>query len=148
MSETSHIIINKQMTINAPAAKVWKILTEPALMKDWVSDSDIDVFVDGQAGGSILFKGSLHGMDYEDRGRILAFDPEQKFQYSHLSKISELPDIPENYSVVTFLLNSRGATTEVTLRQENFVTWTIFKHWEFYWNTTLKLIKDLCEKNG
>src|ERR1044072_6400243 len=119
MSGTS-FIIDKWFTIHAPASRIWKILTEPELMKSWISDSDIEVFSERKAGGRLLFKGSLHGLNYEDKGQILIFEPEKKLQYTHLSKISWLPDIKENYSVITFSLHAQSDTTRVTLHQENF----------------------------
>jgi hypothetical protein len=38
---------------------------------------------------------------YEDKGKILRFEPRKSLQYSHFSPLSGLHDNPENYHIVT-----------------------------------------------
>lgn len=137
--------IKRSVLIKAGNQVVWNVLTDPALMKEWLSDSDLEIYSERKEGGHLLFKGDLHGVDYEDKGTLLIFDPGRVLRYTHLSKISNLPDLPENYSVITFYLESSSEGTHLRLEQTNFVTESIFKHWEFYWNVTLGLIKQVCE---
>lgn len=137
--------IERSLHIAASPEKVWEVLTDPEQMKTWVTDSELAVFSERKTGGRLQFKGDLHGIDYEDNGTILIFEIGRLLRYTHLSKISELPDVPENYSMITFTLTPEGSGTALKLQQDNFVTFAIFKHWEFYWSATLMLIKRICE---
>jgi uncharacterized protein YndB with AHSA1/START domain len=98
-------IITKSISINAVVSKVWEVLTNPEIMKDWMFDSEIEVISDWKIGSPILFRGKFHGKKFEDKGKILAFEPEKVFSYSYLSWISRLPDSPENYTIIEFQLS-------------------------------------------
>jgi hypothetical protein len=57
---------------------------------------------------------------FEDRGTILSIFPERLLKYSHWSEASGLPDLPENRTHITFLLDSRDGLTTLTVRHEDF----------------------------
>lgn len=139
-------VINMTTCINAPASKVWAMLTSPALMKLWIFETEVEVISDWRPGSPVIFRGDFHGLQYEDKGMILAFDPEKTFRYSYLSQISKLPDEPENYSIIAFNLTTKGAQTILSLTQRNFVTDTIYRHFYFYWLVTLDIMKKLLEQ--
>jgi len=134
------------VNINAPVLKVWSALTNPALIKLWMSDSAINVISDWQVGSSIIFRGDLHWTSFENRGTIRQFDPEKVFQYSYWSSLSNLPDIPENYTEVRFVLTPTEDSTTVRLTLTNFPDEIIYKHVNFYWSVTLNILKKLCEQ--
>lgn len=138
-------IINKTISINAPVSKVWKALTNPEIMKLWISDSEINVLSEWKAGSSIIFRGDLHGAYFENKGVILKLVPEKIFEYSYLSNISNLPDSPENYSVVRFELAAENDQTILSFTQTNFIAYTSYEHSNFYWNSALQVIKRLVE---
>ena len=97
-------IVNKTVNINAPTSKVWDALTNPELMKKWMSETEIHIITDWKVGNPIIIRGNLHGINFENNGKVLRFEPEKILQYSHLSSLSRLPDKPENHSVLDFRL--------------------------------------------
>src|SRR6266498_4554712 len=90
-------IFNKTISINAPISKVWDTLITPELMKKWMSETEINIITDWNIGSPILIGGHLHGIKFENKGKVLQFEPEKILQYSHLSSLSRLPDKSENY---------------------------------------------------
>ena len=138
--------INKSITINAPAQKVWAILTTPELIKKWqTDDGGYEVISDFKVGSPIRFEGKHLGVFYKDKGVVLKFEPEKVFQYSYWNEISHLPDIPENYVVIEFKLHPEKGATLLELTVSNCPEGTIYAHWNFYWSTTLHVIKRLVE---
>lgn len=140
--------INKTIDINAAVSKVWDALTNPELIKLWMSDSEISAISDWQVGAPIIFKGNLHWTNFENRGIIQQFEPEKVFHYNYLSSLSELPDIPENYTSVCFVLTPMENKTTILLTLSNFPNEIIYKHVNFYWNVTLNILKKLCEEQS
>lgn len=136
------MLIEKTVHITAPPEEVWRALTEPERMKQWMGEPEmqLEIYTDWQVGSEIVIKG-FHHVLFENKGYILHFEPSVKLAYSQLNSLSHLPDTPENYSILEFTLHPRDAGTVLTLRITNFPTLVIFKHLEFYWQTTLEIIK-------
>jgi uncharacterized protein YndB with AHSA1/START domain len=141
--------IERTVLINVPASSVWKTLTEPALMKQWMGDPDmeIDIQTNWLVNGPIVISG-FHHLTFENKGTVLQFEPAQALKYNFLSSLSRLPDIPENYTTIGFTLSPADNQTALTLLITNFPTETIYRHLDFYWRTTIELIKQLVEKNA
>ncbi len=131
------------ITINDSPAKVWQILTNPKTMPQWLGEPDMEIEVQTtlQVGRPITIKG-FHHVRFENKGIVLIFDKERKLSFTHLSSVSNLPDIPENYSTLIFTLEPSSTATLLSLTIENFPTESIQKHLEFYWRTTLVTIKN------
>jgi len=139
------MIIAKTLAINASPSKVWSALTDPALMKQWITDAEIDIISTWKTGSPIIYRGDLHGISFENKATILQFEAETIFEYTFWSSLSEQPDRAENYSVITFNLTPSGTHTTLAFTQTGFGTEVIYNHFNFYWNTALHLIKKLCE---
>jgi uncharacterized protein YndB with AHSA1/START domain len=103
--------------IDAPPSEVWRSLTDAARIKEYYLGAD--VATDWRVGSPITFKGEWEGKAYEDKGEILAFEPERKLAYSHWSPMAGKPDAPENYHVIEITLDERDGGTHVALRQSN-----------------------------
>ncbi|WP_276371339.1 SRPBCC domain-containing protein [Chryseolinea sp. H1M3-3] len=133
--------------VNASSFDVWKALTVPALMKLWAAEPELalEIITDWMEGGPIIMKG-FHHIHFENKGRVLKFEPYTILQYNFLSSLSRLPDRPENYTTVTFKLAPLENQTSLTLTLSNFPTETIYKHIDFYWRTTFGIIKNVVEK--
>lgn len=138
--------ITKTVNINASTEKVWNTLTNPELMKLWMSDSEIDIVSEWKVGSSIIISGNLHGIKYENKGTIQQLEQERVFEYSYWSKLSRRPDKPENYSYVKFELTPSANTTILKLTQKGLATEATYNHSNYYWNTVLSLIKKLNER--
>ncbi|MFN8382972.1 MAG: SRPBCC domain-containing protein [Anaerolineales bacterium] len=139
-------IINKIVYINAPASEVWKALTIPDLMKKWMSETDITILTDWMVGSSIQIRGNLSGVNFENKGTVLQFEPENTLRYSHLSSLSRLPDQPESYSIIEFTLSPVEEQTALSVTVSNFPTEVIYKHLAFYWNVTPGILKRKLEE--
>jgi uncharacterized protein YndB with AHSA1/START domain len=135
------------VTINSEPAGVWNTLTDPGQMKEWMGEPEleIEVHTDWKINSPILIKG-FHHIKFVAKGTILQYDKEKVLSYSQLSSISRLADIPENYTILEFVLTPVDKQTRLTISLENFPTETIRKHLEFYWRTTIMTIKTEVEK--
>lgn len=140
-------VFNKAITINAKPADVWAALTQPQLMKKWMSEElDLDIITNWKVGEPITIRGMMYKKPFETYGTVLSFMPEHKLQYTHLSSLSRLPDIPGNYTNMDFTLTPVNDKTTLTPVISNFPTETIYKHLAFYWNVTLEILKKFVEK--
>jgi uncharacterized protein YndB with AHSA1/START domain len=142
-------IVNRTIHINAPPSAVWEALTNPDTWSQWSSPHQTStVTSDYQLGSPITFTGTWDRRKYLDKGVILALDPEKHFSYNMWSKLSRLPDEPENYTLVDFTLTPTPSGTTLTLTHSNFQNYAIYGHANFYWATALHRIKTLLEKTS
>jgi len=139
--------IDKSIAIEAPPATVWKALTDADNMKLWMSEPEMkmEVITDWNVGNSIVIKG-FHHAHFENKGKVLQFEAPALLHYTSLSSLSRLPDLPENYLHIEFRLTPSGNETTLMLTLSNFPTETIAKHIDFYWTTTLGILKVWIEQ--
>lgn len=135
----------KTISINRPIETVWHALTDIERMKQWMSETPIDIITDWKVGAPFIIRGQHYKMKFENKGRVLQFVPNQLIEYNHLSSISRLKDEPKNYTVFRFELAEAENHTILSFRTNNFPTETIYKHLAFYWNVTLEKIKKQAE---
>jgi hypothetical protein len=136
-------VIEKNKQINATVTKVWEILTETSTewngvrietKSEWLPNSDI------------IFSFTWDGKEYADKGKIIRFDKEEAFSYTYWSAFSGLPDQPENYSKIGFLLHPNENSVNLKLTHSDFATETMYEHSDKNWEDTLDSIKIRCEK--
>ena len=138
-------IAKAQTTINASVEKVWDALTNPDMIKKYMFGATVSS--DWKEGSKITWKGEWEGKTYEDKGKILRFDPKKSLQYSHFSPLSGLHDNPENYHIVTIdLLEKDRQTTIVNLTQDNNADEKAKDHSENNWKMMLSSLKKLLEE--
>jgi uncharacterized protein YndB with AHSA1/START domain len=138
-------VVSKTIQINAPVSKVWKALTDPALMKLWMSDFDMEINTNWEVGSPVYVRGDLHGIPFQNKGTVLQFEPGKLMQYTFWSTLSEQEDIPENYSLITIRLSPADNGTILHFTQSNFIAYTTYKHSDFYWDGTLHILKKFVE---
>lgn len=133
--------ILESITIAAPTSTVWESLTHPDLMRAWMGEPamKLEVHADWRIGGTVSIRG-VHTGRFENRGTVLAFEPESRLSYTHLSSVSRLPDEPGNHTVFEFRLTPLGAQTRLDFEAHTFPTDIIFRHLAFYWGGTLDAI--------
>ena len=147
LMSTENLVANASTTIDAPAAKVWDALTNPATIKQYMFGTT--VASDFKKGSPITWKGEWQGKPYEDKGVIQDVDPQRRLQYTHFSPQAGLPDKPENYHTVTIELAEDGTDrTRVTLSQDNNPTEEAREHSEQNWHTMLVVLKAFVEGIG
>jgi hypothetical protein len=114
-------------------------------MKQWMLHDEIEIITDWKVNSSIIIRGNLHGHLFVNTGTVMHFEPLQHLAYTHLSSISELPDVPGSYTTLDFTLEAVDNETKLTITCSNFPTESIYKHLLFYWNGTLGILKKLLE---
>ena len=139
--------IEKTITINASSFVVWHTLTSQELIRQWMGEPEMEVEIvtDWKTGSPMVING-FHHVAFENKGTVLKFDPPHVLAYTSLSSLSRLPDRPENYSVIELRLAPAGEETHLTLLLSNFPTEAIFRHIDFYWTTTLQILKKVTEQ--
>jgi len=112
-----HPLARAEITIDAPAEKLWRALTEPRL------DRPVYVWDEGdhreQPGSPITYDGEWKGKPYRDKGTVLEVAPNRLLRTTHFSPLSGKEDIPENHNVVTYELTPQDGGTAVKVIQEN-----------------------------
>ena len=140
---TTDLIATTETTIDVPLAKVWNALVDPASIKHYMFGAD--VVSDWKKGSPITWKGEWKGQAYEDKGVILAIEPERRLQYTHFSPLSGVPDVPANYHTVTIDLLRDAGGVHVTLSQDNNQTPEAREHSEKNWSMMLTSLKQYLE---
>jgi uncharacterized protein YndB with AHSA1/START domain len=142
---TQELIVVKSVEISASANHVWRLLTEPDKIAQWMAGAHVQS--KWAIGSDITFRGIMPNFNrkYEDHGTVLAVEPGKLLRYSHWSEMSRLPDTPQNRTIVTLLLEGMDDRTRLTVRHENFHYEDEYKHTNFFWNVALYTIKKLLE---
>ena len=138
-------VFSKSIHIHAAVSRVWEVLTTPEFMKKWMFDADLEVITDWKIGNPFVIRGDLHGLPFENTGVVLQFEPERILRYTHLSSVSRLKKVPENFTLIEFQLAPVERETDLTITLSNFPTETIYKHLAYYWTVTLEIIKKMAE---
>jgi uncharacterized protein YndB with AHSA1/START domain len=135
----------KSVMIQAPVAEVWKALTTPSLIKEYLFGTE--TITDWKKGSPIIFQGVWENKPYMDKGVILDIVPEKLIRYSYWSSFSGLEDVPENYSNIRYELSpAQAGSTTFTLTQEGFQTPEARDHSASNWSQLLEGIKSVAEK--
>lgn len=106
-----------QIAIAAPAAQVWDAITNPEKVKQYLYGTTVQT--DWKEGSPISYEGEYNGKAYKDKGKILKIEPNKVLQSTYWSSMGGKEDKPENYNVVTYLLDEQDGKTTVTITQDN-----------------------------
>jgi uncharacterized protein YndB with AHSA1/START domain len=77
-------IATAQCEIGAPPEKVWRALTDPELIKKYMFGSEVKT--DWKPGSPITWTGEFEGRQYQDKGEIIAVEPERLIEVTHFSR--------------------------------------------------------------
>ena len=136
-------IARASIAIDAPKDRVWKALTDPDAIRQYMFGTEVTS--DWRRGAPIVWKGEWKGKAYEDKGVIVTLDPGRRLRYTHFSPLAGLPDVPENYHTVTIDLSGDGERTQVALEQDNNASDEARAHSEENWKAMLEGLKGLVE---
>ena len=131
------------VTINASAPQVWKALTNPDLIKQYLFGTQVET--DWRVGSPITYRGVWEGKSYEDKGKILQIEPNKLLVSTFWSSMGGKPDLPENYQTLRYELTAAGNATRLTIIQDNSVTQQDAEHSEQNWKMVLDGLKKLVE---
>ncbi len=138
------LIVSKSIEINADVAKVWKGLTTPETIKEYLYGTE--TITDWKVGSEVIFQGEYNGQKYRDRGVVLENVTNELLSYSYWSGFSGLEDKPENYSLVTYTLKSiDDKTTLFTWTQKGFANEQGYDHTEQGMKSFLEKLKEVIE---
>lgn len=130
--------------INTSLANVWKVLT----VKEFISEYLFGAVVETtwQVDEPIFFRGEFQGQGYEDKGTILVFEEQEQLQYSYWTSFSNLPDKPENYTIVTYILTSANESqVMLTVTQDHIPDAAQCRYAQDNWQMVLEHIKAIAE---
>ena len=124
------LIVSASIDINASPSKVWEALTNPEIIKKYLFGTE--TITDWEVGNEIIFQGE-YGENkehkYRDKGVIMQNVLNKLLSYSYWSGFSGLEDKPENYSTVTYGLESNDdKRTTFTWTQEGYATEENYQH--------------------
>jgi len=105
------------VTIRATRREVWNALTDPEKVKRYMHGTDMST--DWKEGSPIVWRGEWKGRSYEDKGTVMAVEPQRLLKYTHWSPMGGSEDKPENYHTVTYELTGEDGKTTLTLTQDN-----------------------------
>ena len=131
------------IVVDAPAARVWEALTDPAQVKQYMWGSE--VVSNWTQGSPLIYRGVWEGKPFEDKGTILEIDPPRLLRTNYFSPLSGKPDVPENYAEVTYALAPEDGGTRLTVTQSNIPDEAGKAQSEGNWNMVLESIKKLIE---
>jgi uncharacterized protein YndB with AHSA1/START domain len=139
----TNITATAETDIQAPPARVWQALTDPAEIQQYMFGSVVET--DWKPGSPIVWKGEYEGKTYEDRGKIIAVEPEHRLVVTHFSPMSGQDDAPENYHRLTYELARRGGTTHLLLSQDGNTSQDEADRNTQNWSTMLDGLKKVVE---
>lgn len=137
------ITAGSSTTIDAPIEEVWRALTTPDVIEEWFFG--VDTETDWEVGSPLIHRGEYQGKPYEDKGQILRFDQPERLVHSHWSDLSGTPDEPENYQEVTWALDDRDGSTELTVSERNLPSEQAKAVSDESWTMVLGNLKKLLE---
>lgn len=136
--------IYKQIEISSPVEKIWKALTDPKKIKVYLFGTNTTC--DWKKGSEILFHGKHEGTTYLDKGIITEIEKNKTLSYTYLSSFSNLEDIPENYSWISFSVTRNKNKSILSMEMDNFQSEENRKHASSSWDQVLGMLKNLVEK--
>ncbi len=137
--------VSKSIVINATTEELWNTITEPEKIKQFLFGTE--TITDWQIGSSIVFQGEYQGHKYRDKGVVIENQKNKLLQYSYWSGFSGLEDKPENYSLVSWIIDSINQDIQkFTWQQEGFATEDAMAHTETGLGELLNQLKAITEK--
>jgi uncharacterized protein YndB with AHSA1/START domain len=130
--------------IRASRTQVWDAVTRPELIKVYFFGTDLRT--DWKVGSPLTFNGEWDGKTYEDRGTVLAFEPEQTLSFNYWSSFSGLEDKPELRQIVRYELEDAEGGVRVAIHQSNIDTQERADHSGKNWQMVLEGLKSMLEK--
>jgi len=138
-------VATAETEIDASPEEVWKALTDPELIARYMFGSRVET--DWQVGSPILWKGEYEGESYEDKGEILAIEPEHRLDVTHYSPLGGAEDLPENYHTLSYVLEADGPRTRLSLSQDNNGSEEEAQHSQAMWEQVLDGLKQVAEES-
>jgi uncharacterized protein YndB with AHSA1/START domain len=134
------------ITLNASPERVWKALTTPAEIKQYLFGTNAQS--DFKKGSLITYTGEWEGKKYEDKGKIIESIPNALLHTTYFSSMSGKEDKPENYANVYYRIEPTGKQTILTITQDNNADEKSRDHSQANWNMVLQGLKKIVESKN
>lgn len=136
--------ITGNIQINADALKIWDVLTNPDKIVLYTGSI---TKTDWLMGSPITWEGEMHGMKYQNKGKVLENIPHQLLRFTYWSGMGGDADAPENYSEITYELKPLGnEIIKFTYSRIKIPTQIETQIFEEHLQSMLEEIKQLSEK--
>lgn len=113
------MVVENIITINASTEKVWDVLTNPQQTKKYMFGCE--TISDWKEGSPLIWQMQYEGKDFIPvKGNVVKIEPNRYLLYTVIDPNSNMPDIPENYLNVEYILTPHGNTTELRVTQSGF----------------------------
>jgi uncharacterized protein YndB with AHSA1/START domain len=143
MTINRELTVTKSIQIKAARMKVWAALTTPPTIRQYLYGAE--TITDWKVGSPIVFQGEVQGQKWQDKGTILEIQLGQLLRYSYWSGYCGMEDLPENYAMVTYRLESKAGGTLLTITQEGYASEESRQSSENGWKSILHKIKEIVE---
>lgn len=114
----THFPVSYQTVLKADVSKVWAALTQPELVKQYFFGTTLQST--WEVGSPIIFSGAWEGQAYKDKGTVLEYTHNKSLKYSYWSSWSNMPDLPENYLLISYAVEPHADGTLLTIIQTNY----------------------------
>jgi uncharacterized protein YndB with AHSA1/START domain len=141
---TNKLTAKASININVHVNKVWKALTDPAMIKEYLFGTTAKS--DWKKGSSITYSGDWEGKAYEDKGVIVDIVPEKLLHTTYWSGMSGKEDKPENYANVIYKVSPDDGHSLITITQDNIDDEKQQQHMVENWSKVLESMKKLLEE--
>jgi uncharacterized protein YndB with AHSA1/START domain len=113
------LIIRNEITIDAPASRVWDALVKPEQTKQYMFGCE--ALSDWNVGSELIWKGEYEGKEMIFvKGEVLEIEPEKLLRYTTIDPHSDINDVSENYLQVTYDLIPQGEKTLLKVSQGDY----------------------------
>jgi uncharacterized protein YndB with AHSA1/START domain len=140
------LTLKTTIIFEAPIAKVWQGLTDPAIAKQYFFGTNLKS--NWKVGDRITFSGEWEGHVYEDGGTILEIAPPNLLKYTYWSSMSGTENIPENYNNITNELSENEGVTTLIITQEGVKSQQALEHSEQNWQSVFDGLKKILAENN
>ena len=113
------LIVRNIITINAPAGKVWDVLTNPEQTPKYMFGCKI--ITDYQPGHPIIWQGTHEGHDtVYVTGHVVTYKLNQLFAYTVFDPFSTYENTEANHLTVTYTLVESDGSTQLEVTQGDY----------------------------
>jgi uncharacterized protein YndB with AHSA1/START domain len=121
MTTREALFVRQSIEIQAPASRIWHVLTHRELTQQWVSEffgQPAELVSDWKPGSPVEWKMLADGKTYVE-GKVAAIEPYTLLRYTVFDVRSQRPPVSDEDGI-TFTLAEQGGKTLISLRQGDF----------------------------
>lgn len=129
--------------IQVTPARVWSIITEPEFVEQWQFGSKL--ITNWIPGTPIRFITPWGDQIFEQWGQVKEYNPFDSLSYTLFAPRPGLEDRPENYFLMQYFLQEKGAGTQLEIIQEDKRPGAVQEDVQGIENPVLQALKNLAE---